>query len=256
MRSHATTTLWTRQVATGQRDRLYAEALDEVPPFEFNEAVSEVFSDMIRRSVPGYETVVRMTGALVAETYKGEGVIYDLGCSLGEASGRILAACRECQPNLVLVDSSESMLERCRQRFAGEEGVECLCADVNDMHFEPASAFILNYTLQFIPQSDRSRLLERLWQALVPGGVVIVSEKIRLEPPARNAEAVAKHHAFKRLMGYSDREVEQKREALEDVLVPDRLDQLKGRLRSAGFSNVLVWFECLNWVSIAAYKDA
>ena len=241
---------------TGQRDSLYAQALDEVPPFEFNEAVSEVFSDMIRRSVPGYETVVRMTGALVAEAYKGEGVIYDLGCSLGEASAWILTACDTRQPNVVLVDSSKFMLQRCRQRFASQERVEFLCADLNEMNFKPASAFVLNYTLQFIPMAERSGLLERLWQALLPGGVVIVSEKIRLEPPERDAQAVHRHHAFKRLMGYSDREVEQKREALENVLIPDGLDQLKERLQSAGFSRIFVWFECLNWVSIAAYKDA
>lgn len=241
---------------SGQRDRLYAQALGEVPPFEFNEAVSDVFSDMIRRSVPGYETVVRMTGALVAEAYQGEGVIYDLGCSLGEASAWILAACQQHRPNLVLVDASESMLKRCRRRFADQRRVEFLCADVNQVHFEPASAFILNYTLQFIPKAERSGLLKRLWRALLPGGVLIVSEKIRLEPAKRDAEAVRRHHAFKRLMGYSDREVEQKREALEDVLVPDQLDCLKGRLRGAGFTSMNVWFECLNWVSIAAYKDA
>ena len=241
---------------TGKRDRLYSQALDEVPPFEFNEAVSEVFSDMIRRSVPGYETVVRMTGALVAEAYQGEGAVYDLGCSLGEASAWVLAACKERQPKLVLVDSSESMLERCRQRFASQANVELLCADVNAVSYQPASAFILNYTLQFIPEADRSELLARLWRALLPGGVAIISEKIRLHPPQRDAEAVARHHAFKRLMGYSDREVEQKREALEDVLVPDSLDRLKERLREAGFSRVLVWFTCLNWVSIAAYKHA
>lgn len=244
------------KVRNAQPDRLYAEPLDEVTPFEFNEAVSGVFADMIRRSVPGYETVVRMTGVLVAEAFQGEGTVYDLGCSLGEASAWVIAACKEHQPNMVLVDASASMLERCRERFARQEKIDFLCADVNQVKFEPASAFILNYTLQFIPEADRSALLKRLWQALLPGGVLILSEKVILQPASRDSQAVDRHHAFKRLMGYSDREVEQKREALEDVLVPDPLDQLKRRLRSAGFSTIQVWFACLNWVSIAAYKDA
>ncbi len=245
-----------------RRDQLYAPAMAEVAPFEFNKAVSEVFDDMIRRSVPGYDTVVHMTGALVADICAAHrangtpGVVYDLGCSLGEASASLLSACAGDAPRLVLVDNSAAMMARCRPRFENVPAVECLCADVNEISFLPASAVILNYTLQFIAQARRSALLGRVSRALLPGGMLVVSEKIRFEPAARNEEAIRQHHAFKRIMGYSQREILQKQAALDTVLVPDTLDCLQSRLQSAGFTRIRVWFECLNWVSIVAYKHA
>ena len=240
----------------GPKDTLYANSTDAVPPFTFNEAVSEVFGDMIRRSVPGYDTVVRATGVFVAEAYKGQGVVYDLGCSLGEAARFVLAACGDNPPSMVLVDASESMIARCEERFLGCPNVRCMASDVITLDFETAAAFVLNFTLQFIAIAQRIRLLRRIHESLLPGGVLIVSEKIRLEPSAKDNEAIRRHHAFKRLMGYSDHEILGKRDALEDVLVPDTLDGLTARLREAGFADIQVWFACLNWVSLVVRKNA
>lgn len=236
-------------------DTLYTQKLDQVVPFEFDQAVSDVFDDMVRRSVPGYDTVVCVTGALVAEVYRGSGVVYDLGASLGAGTASILAACANSAPEIVLVDSSEPMVERCRERFAGVPGLDMLCADVCQLEFKPAAAFVMNYTLQFIDPAMRGELLRRISNALIPGGVLVLSEKIRLEPDALNRSAVHRHLEFKRLMGYSDQEIAQKREALERVLIPDTLGGLEERLCGAGFSRLDAWFRCLNWVSIAAYAD-
>jgi tRNA (cmo5U34)-methyltransferase len=45
-------------------DKLFAHPLGVVPDFTFDEAVAAVFPDMIVRSVPGYSTVVAITGLL------------------------------------------------------------------------------------------------------------------------------------------------------------------------------------------------
>ena len=238
------------------RDTIYADATDDVPRFEFNEAVSQVFGDMIRRSVPGYDTVVRTTGVLVAEVARKGDLVYDLGCSLGEAASFVLAACADNAPELVLIDASESMIARCEARFQGLPNVRCICGDLLTLDYQSAAAFVLNYTLQFVAPSERTRLLRRLHERLLPGGALVLSEKIRLDEPEKDSEAIGRHHAYKRLMGYSDREIEKKREALEDVLVPDTLDALESRLRDAGFARAEIWFTCLNWVSLVACKDA
>ncbi len=242
-------------MASGSRDVLYAEPIDQVPSFEFNEAVSDVFGDMIRRSVPGYDTVMRTTGVLVAEVADDGDTVYDLGCSLGEAAHFVLAACGDKALRLVLVDSSEPMIARAQERFSAEPNITCVCADLLQVEFDKAAAFILNYTLQFIEPKARTGLLGRLHERLLPGGALVLSEKVRLDTPTRDARAVRRHHGFKRLMGYSDREIENKREALEDVLVPDTLADVKSRLRQAGFVGIQVWFTCLNWASLVAYKS-
>ena len=243
-------------MSTGSRDSIYKQRREHVAPFEFDQAVSEVFDDMVRRSIPGYETVVRVSGALVAEVCQGQGLVYDLGASLGEGTASILAACGDSRPEIALVDSSKPMMKRCRERFAGVCGLRMLCVDVCELDFEPAIAFVMNYTLQFIDPISRDPLLSRIRQALLPGGVLVLSEKIRLEPDRLNEVAVRRHHEFKRLMGYSDQEIAQKRDALERVLIPETLHDLTERLHAAGFSRLEVWFRCLNWVSIAAHADA
>ena len=236
------------------RDTIYAHATDEVQRFEFNDAVSRVFADMIRRSVPGYETVLATTGVLVSEVAERGSLVYDLGCSLGEAASAVLAACGSESPELVLIDASEPMIARCRERFRLRPEVNCVSGDLLGFDYQAAAACILNYTLQFIASGERTRLLARLNECLVPGGVLVLSEKIRLEPAEADARAIQRHHGFKRLMGYSEGEIERKREALDEVLVPDTLSTLEARLREAGFARIHVWFTCLNWVSLAAYK--
>ena len=62
------------------------------------------------------------------------------------------------------------------------------------------------------------------------------------------------HHAFKMANGYSEMEVSQKRSALENVLIPETLSAHELRLRSAGFENLGVWFQCFNFMSLVAIK--
>jgi len=62
------------------------------------------------------------------------------------------------------------------------------------------------------------------------------------------------HHAFKRANGYSHLEIVQKRTALENTLIPETLDTHTRRLSEVGFSTVVSWFQCFNFVSLLAIK--
>ena len=62
------------------------------------------------------------------------------------------------------------------------------------------------------------------------------------------------HHQFKRENGYSELEISQKRSLLENVLVPDTLEQHTARLAKVGFSRSRCWFQQYNFVSIFAIK--
>ena len=68
------------------RDRLYAEPQSDVEAFVFDGRVAAVFPDMIRRSVPGYGTVIAMTGVIAARYHQPGTAIYDLGCSQGAST--------------------------------------------------------------------------------------------------------------------------------------------------------------------------
>ena len=241
-------TLFTGRIVS--RDRVYS-GVRQIVDFVFDDAVVAVFPDMIRRSVPGYETVVPLSGLLAARHATPGGRCYDLGCSLGATALAIVRALKVADCEVIAVDNSESMLARAQLNLT-KEPISWLLDDIQTTPIESACAVVMNYTLQFVPPEQRTHLLSRIRVGLRQDGALIVSEKIRFADPALQAYFEEAHLDFKRANGYSDLEISQKRTALEDVMKPDTLEAHQARFADAGFSKVDVWFRCLNWASFIA----
>lgn len=237
-------------------DRLFAQPLAEIAGFRFDQRVATVFPDMIRRSVPGYETIVAMTATL-AERYAQPGTrCYDLGCSLGASTLALRSGLGDRDCTIVAADNAPAMIDRCREILAADQGsapIELHCADIRSLAIDKASLVVLNFTLQFVPPAERGALIQRIRAGLVPGGVLVLSEKIAFADAALDQLMTELHHAFKRANGYSELEIAQKRTALETVLLPETLDTHRRRLRDAGFSAADVWFQCFNFASLLAF---
>lgn len=239
------------------RDNLYASPLGQVPAFRFDKAVVDVFPDMIRRSVPGYETIINLTGELAARFVQPNTNCYDLGCSLGASSLAVLEQLGDMPATIVAVDNSDAMLSRCRELLspAGSSlKVKFMQADIRHIPIDNASLVILNFTLQFVPVSYREALLKKIYRGLNLGGCLVLSEKLRFEPQALDDLLSDLHHQFKRAHGYSDLEISQKRDALEEVLVTETLQTHIERLKNCGFSSASSWFQCFNFCSLIAVK--
>lgn len=231
------------------RDRLFAEPRQRVD-FAFDETVAAVFPDMIRRSVPGYETVVALTGLLAARHLGKGGRCYDLGCSLGASTLAVLRAIGATPCEILAVDSSAPMLAAARGLPEFDDRVTWVEADVREVGIEHGQVVILNYVLQFLPPEDRLPLLRRIRAGLAGGGVLIVSEKL-----AAGDYFDGLHLAFKRANGYSELETSQKRDALLNVMRIDTEAAHLARFREAGFAAARIWFRCLNWASFVAGPD-
>lgn len=238
-------------------DRLYADPLADVSQFAFDQRVVDVFPDMIKRSVPGYATIINMIGDLAERYATSDSHCYDLGCSLGAATLAMRHRIRASNCRITAVDNSPAMIERCRQVLAAdtaEPPVELLCRNLQEVNVTQASMVVLNFTLQFIPPDERQAALEQIASGLKPGGILILSEKVAFDDPMHNDLMIELHHNFKRANGYSDLEIAQKRSALEQVLIPETLGTHRDRLRQAGFTSVDVWFQCFNFASMIAIK--
>lgn len=238
-------------------DRLYAQPHEEVTGFRFDERVVAVFPDMIKRSVPGYSTIIHMIGQIAERYAQTSTNLYDLGCSLGAATLSMRHRIAAADTRIVAVDNSPDMIERCRTVLAADSGevpVQLVCTNLQDVVIEQASVSVLNFTLQFIPLAEREALLQRIARGTVTGGVLILSEKIAFEDTEHQTLMTELHHNFKRANGYSDLEIAQKRTALENVLIPETLKTHQQRLLQAGFRSVDCWFQCFNFVSIIAFK--
>ena len=242
---------------TDPRDTLFADPLTDPGLFTFDHSVAQVFPDMIRRSVPGYPTIIAMTGLLAARHALPDSKLYDLGCSLGASTLAMRQNIRQTGCEIIAVDNSSAMLERCRSIIdtdTHDTPVQLTLADLQDVDINSASVVVLNFTLQFVPRELRDAVIKRIYEGLLPGGIMVISEKVTFEDPRLDAINIELHHQFKRANGYSDLEVAQKRAALENVLLPETLRQHKERIAGAGFRSCDVWFQCFNFASLIALK--
>lgn len=239
------------------KDTLFAAPIEKLGDFTFDEAVAEVFPDMIQRSVPGYSNIITAIGMLAARFVSDNSNVYDLGCSRGAGILSIRRNVNASGVKIIGVDNAEPMVERCRHHLSAYHSpvpVEILCDDIRQIEIENASMVVLNFTLQFIPPEDRLTLLRKIYQGLKPNGVLVLSEKFTFEENEINELLIDLHHNFKRANGYSELEVSQKRTALENVMRPDSIATHKTRLQQAGFSRAELWFQCFNFGSMIAIK--
>ncbi|HEX5792179.1 MAG TPA: carboxy-S-adenosyl-L-methionine synthase CmoA [Rheinheimera sp.] len=240
-----------------QKDDIFAEPLAQVPNFSFDDQVADVFPDMIQRSVPGYQTIIQTIGKLTSRFQQADSNYYDLGCSLGAATLAMRRNINAVNSKIIAVDNSTAMVERCErhlQAFRSEVPVVVTLADIRQQSIENAAIVVINFTLQFLPQPDRGALLQRIFQGLKPGGLLILSEKFISADSTANELLVDLHYDFKRANGYSELEISQKRSALENVMKPDTLQQHQQRLQDAGFATQTLWFQCFNFCSMVAIK--
>ncbi len=238
------------------KDSLYNNPLDQITPFRFDEAVVDVFPDMIQRSVPGYSTMISAIGLLAARFAQDGSRCYDLGCSLGAASLAMQQQLKARQCQIIAVDNSEAMVNRLRNGLQSmpEINLDVRCADIRDIDIENASVVVLNFTLQFIPVEDREALLAKIYRGILPGGLLILSEKLAFDDPRQQNLQTEMHHLFKKMQGYSEMEISQKRTALENVLIAESFTVHQQRLTRVGFSSVELWFQYFNFSSMIALK--
>ena len=242
---------------TDQSDTLFQTPWQGVGDFRFDERVAQVFPDMIRRSVPGYGHVVGLTGLTAKRFAQPHTALYDLGCSLGATTLAMAAEVTTEGCRIVAVDNSEAMLTKAEQlasaRAIDPLPIEWVLADLCELEFVPCSVASLNYTLQFIAPEKRQPLLTRLCNAMVLGGVLVLAEKVTLTDMAQDTLNTL-HLDFKRANGYSELEIAGKRQAIEQVLIPESPETHIARLQASGFSEVIEFFHCLNFRAWLAIK--
>jgi tRNA (cmo5U34)-methyltransferase len=221
--------------------------------FEFDEDVAAVFDDMLSRSVPFYEQSQEMTKFFALKALQDGGVMYDLGCST--ASLLISVAKQNSDAQLIGLDNSKAMLEQANKKaHAYDANIELENADILEYEYKQADVFVSNYTLQFIRPLVREELVKNIADALKQDGVFIFSEKVISHHPRLNKDLIEHYYDFKKKQGYSEFEISQKREALENVLVPYSEDENIKMAKNAGFSHCEVVFRWANFATFIAIK--
>ena len=238
-------------------DTIFSKQQKRIDPFTFDDQVADVFPDMLRRSIPGYATSLNMIELFANKLGQLDSTMYDLGSSLGAATFAMLKGIQAEKIKIFAVDNSIAMIRRSREQLKSMQNsaaVHMICADIRDIKIKNASLVVLNYTLQFLDPSERVTLIRSIYQGLLPGGALLLSEKIAFDESEEQNFQTDWYYAFKEYNGYSKLEISQKRSALEKVLIPDSWQTHKNRLHSAGFKNIHLWHRFFSFASIIAIK--
>jgi len=218
--------------------------------FEFDDDVAVVFDDMLNRSIPYYEEMLKLTSQFGQKYLNDGSVVYDLGCSTA-ATLIDIGKNSKFNLNLIGIDSSKAMLHQAKLKSkAYGVDIKLINSDIFDIEFQPSNLIISNYTLQFIRPLKREQLIKKIYNSLQKGSVFIFSEKVITEDNVLNKQFIDHYYSFKKTQGYSEFEISQKREALENVLIPYTYQENKQMILDAGFKH----FDCLfKWVNFATF---
>ena len=238
-------------------DRVFAEPVRRASDFKFDGRTASVFDDMLGRSVPFYDEIQRMTCELAADFAAPGTSLYDLGCS----TGTTLAALEpfvDPSVRFVGVDSSPEMLVKAREKLDGIPSTrqrDLLQADLHELRaVENASVVVLTLTLQFVRPLHRERLIRHIADGTNDQGCLILVEKLTESDTLFNRLFIKYYYEMKRRHGYSELEISQKREALENVLIPYHLEENRDLLLSSGYTKFQMFFRWYNFAGMIAVK--
>ncbi|MEA1893228.1 MAG: carboxy-S-adenosyl-L-methionine synthase CmoA [Campylobacterota bacterium] len=233
-------------------DKVFTKPIEK--QFEFNEEVAVVFDDMLERSVPFYKESQKITEFFALKQLKDGGIIYDLGCS---TASLLIGISKKSPPHVehIGLDNSEAMLKQARMKCeAYGANVEVVNADILEYSYKKATVFVSNYTLQFIRPLVREKLIKKIASSLKKEGLFIFSEKVISHHTRLNKDLIECYYEFKKEQGYSEFEIMQKREALENILVPYSEDENIKMAKECGFSHCEVVFRWSNFATFIAIK--
>ncbi len=240
------------------KDEVFKDEIEKASDFKFGENVAKVFDDMVNRSVPFYGEIQRMMAELAADHAMEGSDVYDLGCSTGTTmSGMDTMVAPEIR--FIGIDDSQEMLDKCKSKLLElgfSRDYELRCVDLNQgIKITNASVVVLCLTLQFVRPIYRERLLKDIFDGINSGGVLIIVEKILAEESQFNRDFIDYYYDYKRRNNYSELEISQKREALENVLVPYKLSENVSLLRDTGFAHCEIFFKWYNFAGLIATKN-
>lgn len=233
---------------------------DETMPrdkWAFDGEVTTVFDDMLSRSIPQYEVMRQACFELACRYAKRKTAIVDLGCSRGEAMAQ-LADKFGVQNHFVGIEVSEPMLEAARARFKGL--IDCGVVEIKqiDLRLEyppvDASVTLCVLTLQFTPIEYRLRIMQDIYDGLIPGGALILVEKIIGASAEIDRHMVDVYYQLKARNGYTQEQIQRKRLSLEGVLVPVTARWNEEMMQMVGFRQVDCFWRWMNFAGWIAVK--
>lgn len=221
--------------------------------WEFDKSVTQVFGDMLSRSIPNYETMRELCFMVGRNFVNANGRVADIGCSNGLASEKFIQSFENV--HFVLSDVSQPMLEACREKYFGKLNVEVIEHDLRKgLPQDNFNLIISSLTLQFTPIEYRLNIMQSIYNSICEGGALILVEKVIGNSAEIDNILVEEYYNIKRENGYTNELIQNKRKSLEGVLVPLTACFNEHIMSMCGFKKIDCFWRCLNFCAWLAIK--
>jgi len=233
------------------KDKIFNKPITK--QFEFDEEVASVFDDMLNRSVPFYKENLKLQIDILKNFLQKDDLVIDLGSSTGTF---LIELTKKVDIKAIGLDNSPAMIKRAKNKAkAFGSSAEFIETDFLEYDLSNAKAIVANYTIQFVRPLKREKLIKKIYNSLKKDGIFLMSEKLITENKKLNKIMIDIYYDYKKEMGYSEFEIAQKREALENVLIPYTMNENIEMLKNAGFKAIEVIFRWNNFASFIAFKN-
>ena len=176
--------------------------------------------------------------------------VLDLGCGPGLMARRILGEYPQAQ--LTLIDLTTEMIDVCRSRLEGFNGVTYRVADFRTDDFGKGfDVIVASLSLHHLELSDRPAFARRALRALAPGGQLIAAEVIVDESPSVRDRQYALWRRFMTAQG-EDGDAWYEKHLHKDH--PVEIAEWVSSLTDAGFVSAGCFWRYLNFAIISASR--
>jgi tRNA (cmo5U34)-methyltransferase len=219
------------------------------------EDIADDFDEHVRRSVPlyseGHDLVCKLSDFFLPEN----ATVTEIGTSTGVLAEKFLAHnASRSDITYVGIDKVESMLEKARERCAGDDRAQFRNDELLTCDLGKNSMVISYYLMQFIHPRNRQDLFNKIYESLEWGGALVLFEKVRA-PDARFQDIAAQIYIeFKRDNGFSDDEIMGKQRSLKGILEPFSTQGNLDMLKRAGFVDVMTMMKSISFEGFLAIK--
>jgi len=228
--------------------------LQDSSKWTFRGNISNLFDNHISKSIPLYHQNFWVSLELSDYFLKDDSIVYDLGSSTGTFLKALQRRNKERKKIKYFgIDIVPEMTKYSKKNNIGKN-IKFINKDINKFKFKKSDMIFSYYTLQFIDQKFRKKILKNIYDSLNWGGAFIIAEKI-IAANSKNQNKINEIYLqWKVFQGFSHKDVSLKAKSLRGVLDPNSSTTNIKMLKEIGFKNIEIISQYLNFQTILATK--
>jgi tRNA (cmo5U34)-methyltransferase len=215
--------------------------------FDFN--TIQDFDRHINSSIPRYEDIYKCIDGINEYFIKKNSKIYDLGCSTGKLLKDIQEKNKDKNLNLIGIDKAKNLLSQSIENCLFIE--KDLLSD--DCYIENADIVYSLFTLCFIDQKYRGKVINKVFNGLNNGGIFICCEKIYSSNSRIQDIFTFLYYDYKKQF-FNEKEIMDKERDLRELQGCQSEEENIEMFRNSGFKKVDTFWKYWNFQGYICVK--